>query len=282
MPEPHRAAEASVAHHYSHGSLEAAIRSGLAAAGKDLAALVPADLAPVDEFHIGGREATEHLAQSLGLVPGTRLLDIGCGIGGAARYFAAEHGAQVAGIDLTEEYVAVAARLAEWVGLSGQVRFVQASALDLPFEAGAFEAATLIHVGMNIADKVALFAEAARVLAPGGRIGVYDIMRTGEGPLAYPVPWAAGETTSFLAPIDAYRGALAAAGLEVVALENRRDYAEAFFERVRARLRGQDGPPPLGLHMLMGPDAPAKVANMMRNVAEGLMAPVEIVARKAG
>ena len=276
------ATETAASRHYAHGSLEAAIRDALAAIGKDIESLAPADLAPVDEFHIGGREATEHLARALGLTAGMRLLDIGSGIGGAARYFAAEHGAEVVGIDLTDEYVQVASTLAAWVGLSKQVTFRHASALALPYEAASFEAATMLHVGMNIPDKAALFAEAARVLAPGGQLGVYDIMRVGDGPLAYPVPWAADETVSFLAVPETYKEALTGAGLDIVAEENRRDYAIAFFERMRARLGGQDGPPPLGLHILMGADAPIKVGNMMRNIEAGLMAPVEIIARKPG
>jgi SAM-dependent methyltransferase len=276
------ATETAVSRHYTHGGLEAAIRDGLAALGKDPESLAPTDLAPVDEFHIGGREATEHLAQSLGLKAGMRLLDIGSGIGGAARYFAGEHSVTVTGIDLTDEYVEVASTLAAWVGLSRQVTFRQASALALPFEAASFEAVTMLHVGMNIADKAALFAETARVLVSGGQIGVYDIMRVGDGPLAFPVPWAADEMASFLATPDAYQDALAAAGLEVVAQENRLDYAISFFARMRARLGGKDGPPPLGLHILMGADAPTKVGNMMRNVEAGLMAPVEIIARKPG
>jgi SAM-dependent methyltransferase len=275
-----RSSEGLVARHYTHGSLEDAIRAALVATGKDLDALAPGDLTPVDEFHIGGREATEHLAARLGIAPGTRLLDIGSGIGGAARFFAAEHGAQVTGIDLTEEYVAVAVALADWVGLSGQVSFRYASALDLPFDAGTFEVVTMLHVGMNIADKTALFAELARVLAPGGRIGVYDVMRIGDGALAYPVPWAADEATSFLTPIDTYREALTAAGLVIETEESRRDFALDFFERLRARVAHPDGPPPLGLHILMGADAPDKIANMMRNISAGLMAPVEIVGRK--
>ena len=276
------ATETDVSRHYTHGGLEAAIREGLAALGMGPEGLAPADLAPVDEFHIGGREATERLAQSLGLKPGMRLLDIGSGIGGAARYFAADHGAEVVGIDLTEEYVRVASTLAAWVGLSEQVTFRQASALALPFEAATFEAATMLHVGMNITDKAALCTEAARILVPSGQIGIYDVMQVGDGPLAFPVPWATDEAVSFLAAPDAYRNALTGAGLEIIAEENRRDYAIAFFERMRARLGGKDGPPPLGLHLLMGADAQAKVGNMMRNVEAGLIAPVQIVARKPG
>ncbi|MDH3234127.1 MAG: methyltransferase domain-containing protein [Alphaproteobacteria bacterium] len=274
--------ETTVALHYTHGGLEDAIRAALTAAGKDPANLAPGDLAPVDEFHVGGHEATEHFAKTLKIAPGMKLLDIGCGIGGAARHFAATAGAQVCGIDLTEEYVAVATSLANCVGLSEQVAFRQASALDIPFDADTFDGATMLHVGMNIADKARLFAEAARVVKPGGQMGIYDIMRTGEGALEFPVPWAADETTSFLATAGDYRAALAAAGFEVIAEENRRDFAVAFFDKLSARMRKTGGPPPLGLHILMGAEAPAKIANMVRNITVGLMAPVEIVARKTG
>ncbi|HUT49430.1 MAG TPA: hypothetical protein VM325_08825 [Alphaproteobacteria bacterium] len=68
----------------------------------------------------------------------------------------------------------------------------------------------------------------------------------------------------------------------MVAEETRRDFAVAFFDKLRARLSQPGGPPPLGLHILMGAEAPAKITNMVRNIAAGLMAPVEIVARKTG
>jgi ubiquinone/menaquinone biosynthesis C-methylase UbiE len=156
--------ETNVAAHYARDGLEAAILAGLRAAGLDPDRLAPADLAPVDEFHIGGREATEALAEQLDLRPGQALLDIGSGLGGASRHFAQAHGCRAWGIDLTADFVAVATSLAGRVGLADQVRYIEGSALALPFPAGTFDAATLLHVGMNIADKPALFAEARRVL----------------------------------------------------------------------------------------------------------------------
>ncbi len=75
-----------VAGHYAHGNLAAAILAGLAAAGSDLDHLTVDDLAPVDEFHIGGRRATAELAAQLPLASGMKLLDIGSGLGGAARW----------------------------------------------------------------------------------------------------------------------------------------------------------------------------------------------------
>ena len=270
--------ESTVARHYGHAALEHAILAALAAMGKDVAHLAPEDLAPVDEFHIGGRAATRDLADAMRLAPGMALLDIGCGLGGAARLFAAERGCRVTGLDLTEDYVRCAAALARRVGLAERTAFRQGSALALPFADAGFDAATLLHVGMNIADKARLFAEARRVLRPGGVFGIYDVMREGEGDLAFPLPWAAGPETSFVESAAAYRRGLEAAGFAVAAVRSRRAFAIELFRRPRAAAAA-GGPPPLGLHLLMGETAPLKARAMLGNLEAGLIAPTEIIAR---
>src|SRR6185369_15703524 len=151
--------EQSLSQHYTHGNLLAALLEAVRRAGKNVEALTYADLAVVDEFHIGGRPATRALAEQIDLPAGARVLDVGCGIGGPARFFAAERGWKVEGIDLTAEYVAVAQALSQRVGMADKVSFRQASATALPFPDASFDGATLLHVGMNIADKPAMFAE---------------------------------------------------------------------------------------------------------------------------
>jgi SAM-dependent methyltransferase len=271
-----RGDEAAVAQHYAHGALERAVLDALRAAGKDPDRLEPADLAPVDEFHIGGRQATMDLAAQLDVAPGMHLLDIGSGLGGASRYLAQALGCTVTGIDLTEEFVQVARALSARTGLAGQVSYRQGSALALPFPAGAFDAAYMLHVGMNIADKATLFAEVRRVLKPRGRFGIYDVMREREGSLAYPVPWAAVPETSFLESSATYTRGLAAVGFEVLALRSRREFALAFFAELRERI-ARAGAPPLGLHIVMGPTTPQKIANMVSALEAGLISPTEIV-----
>ena len=273
----------TVAEHYAHGRLVAAIREGLAALGKTPDAVTIDDLAAVDEFHIGGRQATEDFIGQLGLSADDHVLDVGCGIGGPARFVAERYGCRLDGIDLTPEYVATARTLCEWVGLEGRIAVHQGRALDMPFDDGAFDAAYMLHVGMNIADKAALFAEVARVLAPGGRFGVYDVMATGPDDLAYPVPWAETPETSAVASPDDYKAALRAAGFEISAERDRRDFAIAYFDRMRARAAeaAQAGvPPPLGPHIPMGESAPLKIANLRDSIAAGRVAPVEIIARR--
>jgi len=270
--------EHAIAQHYAHGSLEQAILDALAAAGKDPDHLSAADLSAVDEFHIGGRLATAEFARQMGVRKDMRLLDVGCGLGGPARYFASEHGCRVTGIDLSEEYAAVANALSTRVGLADLVNCRQGSALALPFAPASFDGAYLLHVGMNIADKAALFAGIRRVLAPSGVLGIYDVMRTGAGELALPVPWTSSPETSFVEDAPTYRRLLAAAGFEVRQERNRRDFALEAFQKMRAR-EGSGRPALLGLHIVMGPTAARKVANMAADIELGVIAPVEMICR---
>jgi ubiquinone/menaquinone biosynthesis C-methylase UbiE len=267
-----------VAEHYARSDLERAILEALAASGKDVGRLQPDDLAPVDEFHTGGRQATVDFADMAAFAPDSHILDVGCGIGGPSRYFAAARGCRVTGIDLTEDYVRVAEALARRVGLTDKVVYRQASALALPFEPESFDGAYMMHVGMNIEDKSALFREVRRVLKPGSTFAIFDVMRTGEGALSFPVHWASSSETSFVARPVEYREALEAAGFDVTGERNRRDFAERFFQQTAARI-AESGIPPLGVHLLMKRDVPEKLANVRKNLDDGLIAPVELIAR---
>ena len=135
----------NVSKHYAIGDLERRIFAALEADGKDLDALTVDDLAPVDEFHIRGRKATEELASWADLQEGHTLLDVGCGLGGTSRYLASTRGCEVVGLDLTEEYCQIAERLSARVGLAERTVFQQGSALEMPFSDGSFDVVWTEH-----------------------------------------------------------------------------------------------------------------------------------------
>lgn len=270
--------EQQVASHYTHGSLQQAIFDALKAMGKDPNHLTAADLSAADEFHLGWRAATALLAEDLGLAHGMHVLDVGSGIGGPARFFAETHGCRVTGIDLTDEFVRVAGELTRRCGLGDLVSFQQASALDLPFDAGAFDAATLIHVGMNIADKARLFENVRRVLKPGTPFGVYEVMRAEDGEIPYPMPWAQTSETSFVEAPETYRRLLKETGFKIEREENRRAFVLKLAGEMREKAASH-GAPPLGLHVLMGPAWRDRLANVMNTLERGTIAPVEMIAR---
>ncbi len=270
--------ERAVAANYARTGIEAAILGALRAGGRDPDRIVASDLSAVDEFHLGWHAVTLDLIAALAPGPEDHLLDVGSGIGGPARAFADRTGCRVTGIDLTEAYVEAATALTRRCGLDDRVTFQVASALDLPFDAGRFDAATLIHVGMNIADKAGLFAQVRRVLKPGGRFCLYEVMRVADGDIPHPMPWAATAETSFVETPQTYRRLLAAAGFAVDDAIDRTAQVLAIGRAMRERA-AHGGVPPLGLHVLIGPTARERTGNVMRTLEAGTIAPVQMMAR---
>jgi len=257
-----------VKQHYGRGRILDSILGVLRDTGKDLTRLKPEDLAPVDEFHVRGREATVELARRASLKPGMRVLDVGSGLGGSARYLAAEHQCHVSGIDLTQEYVDVANALARMVGLTDRVAFRQASALELPFETGSFDVVWTEHVQMNIADKRAFYREIARVTRSNGLFLFHDIFEGDGRPLHYPVPWAEEPSISFLAAPAEVRQILEDLDFGIHEWVDKSAHSLEWVVAVVERLNSS-GPPPLGPHLLMGDTAKRKLENAIRNLREG-------------
>ena len=263
--------EKSVADYYAaHDLGERAVALAGGPAG-----LTAEKLAPYDSMHVGGHPATLHLVDALGFAPGMRVLDIGCGIGGAARAVAARAGAHVTGIDLTPSFCAAATMLSELTGQGEQTVFEVADAAALRFRDAAFDGAYTIHTAMNVPDKAGFYREAARVLKPGAAFGIYDIMAgpAGSGGLSFPLPWATGPDTSFLAAPADVIAHLSAAGFEITAQESRRDSGLAALAKLAARM---DDSRMAG----RGPDYPARIQNLLAGIEDGKCEPYQIIARK--
>lgn len=262
--------EKSIAENYGRADLEAAIMAAFAEAGIDPDRLTRDDIAALDEFHIQGREATRALATLATLPEGAEVLDVGCGIGGPARTLAAEFDCRVTGVDLVEEYCHVAALLTERVGLDDRVTFRQGNALDLPFDDDAFDVVWVQHVAMNVAEKATLFDELTRVLRPGGRLVLHEVLAGTGGQPHFPVPWATDPSISFLATPEEVSRLLAERGYDEVAWTETTAESLAWFRgKLEAMAsRSADEPSPPGLGLLMGSDTPEKMQNVVRNLEE--------------
>ncbi|MGX9356660.1 class I SAM-dependent methyltransferase [Roseobacteraceae bacterium S113] len=258
------------------------VERGLALSGKPLADVTVSDLAPADQFHVGGAEAIARLIPALGASSSMRVLDIGAGLGGPARMLAEQSGCQVTGIDLNELSVNAGNRMSEWTGLAKQVRLLEGTATDLPCPSNHFDLAWTVHVGMFVADKAGMYQEAFRVLKPGARLSIFDPFPTASASLTYPVPWARTETLDHSIPVDDMIARLSDAGFVDIETIERTAETKAWFaaRKAAAEASQQDGPPPLGLHLLVGPEFSKMVANAGQAVMSGGIDLIEVHASK--
>jgi len=268
--------EESVNAHYEREDLGANILEALEKAGKDVKALTVEDLAPIEEFHIGGRKPTMELARLAGLSEGMRVVDVGCGIGGPARALAHYFGCEVVGVDLTEAFCAAANLLTERTGLGHKVTIQHGNALDLPLEDRSVDVVWMQHVGMNIRDKAGLFHELRRVLRPEGKLALYEVFAGLEPAEYFPVPWASGPELSHLVSPVEIRKPLEGAGFRI---DVWKDVTQASMDWFRAAMEKtmKEGPPPLSRGILMGPEFPIKAANVLRNLEEDRLRVIQAV-----
>ena len=199
-----------------HPINEGQILDTLARRGKNLSALAPEDLFDLDQDHYGGLEAVEALARLGGVHQGSRVLDLGSGLGGPARFLASRAGCRVTGVDLTHSRCAGAARLTRRVGLSASVVFVGGDAVRLPFRSGSFTASLSQEGLLHVSDKARALAECARVLIPGGRLAFTDWIagrRLSPGERRRLSEWM---TATGIESLDGYRRLLARAGFAAI------------------------------------------------------------------
>jgi len=268
-----------IASHWGKGDVYALIASAVEASGKSLEALTVEDLAPVDHFHARGFPATVDLADRLPVQAGDRVLDIGCGLGGPARYFATRFQCSVTGIDITPAFVDAASRLTALLGLEDSVTVQQGDGQALPFDDEQFDGAYTQHVTMNVADRAGFFAEAYRVLRPGA---YFALTEHGLGPVGdphHPLPWSEDGTGAYLMSPEDTRAHLEAAGFVDLEIEHTGSKYLAAYRDVMA-LAAKGALPPLGIHILIGESAPVKVRNSARNIEEERTHPVQVICRK--
>jgi MPBQ/MSBQ methyltransferase len=262
--------ERAIRRHYTSGDLAGRVLATLDASGRPLDTLTLDDLPAYAHFHTRGRDATVELAGLIDLSAGQRVLDLGGGLGGAARLLAAQFACSVTVLDLTEEYVRVGEMLTRRLGLSERVRFEVGTAVAVPFEDGSFDRVITQHMSMNVPDKRRLYGEAARVLRRGGLLGIHEIVAGSGGAIHLPVPWARRARESHLPAPAALRRMMDTVGLQERIWIDETGRAAAWFGGRAAAWQAETaGAKAAAPHLLMGTDWGAMLANLARNLAEG-------------
>ena len=200
--------------HWDRDGLSQTIYDALIASGKPLGTLTLEDLAPLDQFHRGGKGFTTRLARLADLKSAMKVLDVGGGLGGPARTLAIEFGCHVTVIDLAESYVLAGRMLTDLMHLNDHVTHQAGSALELPFEDHAFDAVWTQNSGMNIMNKERLYAEIYRVIRPNGLFATQEPMAGPRQPLIFPVMWSRDGTGNFLRKPEEIRALIESTGFQ--------------------------------------------------------------------
>ncbi|QLQ02518.1 MAG: methyltransferase domain-containing protein [Thiobacillus sp.] len=268
-----------IADHWGKGDVYSLIVSALNKMSKPLDGLTLEDLASVDHFHARGLPATIELADLLPIKVDQHILDIGCGLGGPARYMANRFQCKVSGLDITVPFVEAANKLTALLRMESAVKIEQGDGQRLPYPDSHFDGAYTQHVTMNVADRQRFFTEAYRVLKPGAFFALSEHGLGPKGNPHHPVPWSADGSGAYLITPSETRTVLEQAGFEDIVIDDTgAKYAAGY--RIAIEKAEKGALPPLGVHLLMGETALQKTRNTLRNIEEGRTHPIQLICYK--
>jgi sarcosine/dimethylglycine N-methyltransferase len=254
---------AEVRDHWTRRGVLARLDAVLTELGHNPQNLTPEILATVEHLHTGGIATTRDQAKQVSLTPNSRVLDVGCGMGGPARFLANTYGCRIDGIDVTTEWIEAGQVLNERCGLADSVTLRSGDALNLPYRDQTFDVVWCQNVTMNIADKSGFLARVYRVLKRGGAFTSTEFSRGPGSEVIFPVPWAYDTSISFLDSEDVMRARFDKAGFRVLKWIN---YTNTILERAK-QMEGTS-PGKLTAGLIWGEDAPQRQRNLQRNLME--------------
>ena len=265
---------------YGDGGIKKRINDALKAANRDALSLTLKELSYIDELHIGGRDATIKLAGLAKILPGSKILDAGSGLGGPARILASKFGCIVTGIDLTKEFCDTATMLTELAGIDSQkVNFICGDACDTPFKNECFDIVWSQHCSMNIEDKIKLYSEYKRILKKGGTVVIHDVAPASDKLLYYPTPWATDVSISFLITEQKLISILTDLDFEKIHFADISEEAINWYGKMKQERKSGDIPI-LGPQLVFGSAISVMAYNMRKNLKEKRAKIIETIWRK--
>ncbi|MGH3159783.1 MAG: class I SAM-dependent methyltransferase [Streptosporangiaceae bacterium] len=236
-----------------------------------------------DSYHPGGATLTRRLADALTLTPGTRVLDVAAGRGSTALFLAGTYDVRVDGVDYAAANVAAAQQAAKAAGLTGKARFTTGDAEKLPCPDGTYTAAVCECALCTFPDKPKAAAEFARILRPGGRLGIADV--TADQDRLPAELTGLGARIACIAdarPLDDYAAILTAAGLRILRTERHDAAITKMIDQIEARLNllTMTAPGRLATAGVTLDAAPAVLAAARAAIATGALGYALLIARK--
>lgn len=257
----------SINSHYGRHRFSEKLLNTLKETYNDISSLPGDVLEPLEEFHIGGRKATYHLANLAGLIKNMHVLDIGCGIGGPARALANAFECNVVGVDITKEFCLAGSMLSRRTNLDKKIQIVNGSASFLPFKSNCFDVIWMQHSAVNILDKEYLFQEIGRLLRSGGKLAFHELFKSSLLVKHFPLPWAQTPETNFLKSESDVQNLLKSFGFSKIIWEDATKNATESL-RNATKKSSQTDSPAFSLLSLMDPNFPLMAQNVLMNLEE--------------
>lgn len=270
----------NITHHYGSQDLLERILDTLKKSGIDPATLNAKQLYPIDQLHMGGRQATRDLAEKLKLSAGMKILDVGSGLGGTARLLASEYGCRVTAIDLTAAFCRASEKLTALTGLSDRIDTVQGDAVATGLPDAAFDLIWCQHTQMNIADKPGLLKEFQRLLKGDGVVALHEVFAGSNvaDPIHYPLPWAKDESASTLISADEWLVLAKAEQFELLEKQDLSSQAQMWWEQLLSRI-SKAPKSGLGPGLIFGNQSRQFGPNIIDNLQQQRIAVYEMILR---
>ena len=269
----------SIENFWTRGDIFSRVQHAMSEAGLINKELNIEDLFPIDQYHARGIAATVDLGKRMPISKNQKIIDIGCGLGGPARYYAKEFKCFITGIDITPSFIEIGNEFNKLTSMSDNIKLLVGNGEILDFKNETFDGAYSQHVTMNISDRKKFFSEAFRVLKKDSFFAFTEHGLGPEGNPIFPLPWADSSEMSFLLPPETTISILKDIGFSDIKIIETADKYISGYEKLIG-LKSAKKKPVLGIHVIGGESMKQRSTNSMQSIKENRTLPFEIVCKK--